>query len=328
MKEIRIGFIGCGSMSYGHLNVLKNMKDVKIVGIFDPNQNNAEKFAEQAGNPVIYKSDRQLIEKENPDGVIINSPHTLHFPQIKLALENRVNVFVEKPAVVNYKESQEVKKLLKKTGKIFVVGYQRHYMDIFLSAKKLLDDKKIGKIVFVSGYLAQDWINIVKKSGRVWRFDPKLSGGGQLTDSGSHFVSMLFYLTGLTPCEVSAFIDYKKMKVDINTAFIVKFKEKVIGSFGILGIDPSFREALLIWGEKGVIKVSAYGENSYVHYNGKQESKPLPLVSSDVKTPAEDFIKCIKKERKPQTPFSVIEKVALLSDKIYQSSKKGTIVKV
>ncbi|MCM8759090.1 MAG: Gfo/Idh/MocA family oxidoreductase [Candidatus Omnitrophica bacterium] len=325
MKEIRIGFLGCGGHSYSHLRNLKAIEYVKVVGVFDPKKENVEKFVKEAGNVEVYESDANLIKKGNLDGVVINSPHTLHFPQIKLALENGVNVLVEKPAVVNYKEAQEVKKLLKKTRKVFVVGYQRHYMSNFLGAKKILDEKKLGKLVFVSGYLAQDWINIVRNTKRVWRFDPKFSGGGQLTDSGSHFVAMLFYLTGLTPTKVASFIDYRKMKVDINTAFIVNFKEKVIGSFGILGIDPSFREALLIWGEKGVIKVSGYGENSYVHYYGKKEPQPIPEVKSEAGSPAADLIACIKGKKKPQTPFEVVEKVALLSDKIYESFRKRKI---
>lgn len=328
MKEIRIGFIGCGGISYGHLRKLKEIKDVKIVGVFDPKKENVEKFIKEAGDVTVYKSDKDLVKNANLNGVIISSPHTFHYPQIKLALENNVNVLVEKPAVVNYKEAQAVKKLLRKAKKAFVVGYQRHYMPLFLGVKKLISEKKIGKIVFVSGFLAQDWINIVRNSGRIWRFDPKFSGGGQLTDSGSHFVAMLFYLTELTPAKVASFIDYRKMKVDINTAFIVSFKENVNGSFGILGMDPSFREALLIWGEKGVIKVSAYGEQSYVHYYGKKEPETIPEVHIETNSPAQDLIECIKGKKEPQTPFSVIEKVALLSDKIYQSFKEGKFVKV
>ncbi len=75
------------------------------------------KFVKEAGGVEIYKSDIDLIKKGNLDGVVINSPHTIHFSQIKLALENGINVLVEKPAVVNYKEAQEVKKILKKPRK-------------------------------------------------------------------------------------------------------------------------------------------------------------------------------------------------------------------
>ncbi|HOL66863.1 MAG TPA: Gfo/Idh/MocA family oxidoreductase [bacterium] len=328
MKEIRVGFIGCGSIAYGHLRKLKSMEGVRVFGVFDPKEENVEKFGQEAGEIEVYRSDRQLVKKGKPDAVVINSPHTFHFSQIKLALENGVHVLVEKPAVVNYREARAVRRLLKKTGRVLVVGYQRHYLGPFLSVRKILQEKKLGKIIFLSGFLAQNWIAGVKKSGRVWRFDPKFAGGGQLTDSGSHFVASLFFMTGLTPAKVFAFIDYHGMKVDINTAFTVSFKEKAIGSFGILGIDPGFREALLIWGEKGVVKVSAAGEDCYVHYTGSPEPEPLPETKVEPDSPAEDLIWCLRGKKQPQTPFEVIEKVALLSDKVYASFQKGKVVKV
>ncbi|MCM8770019.1 MAG: Gfo/Idh/MocA family oxidoreductase, partial [Candidatus Omnitrophica bacterium] len=105
MKEIRVGFIGCGSISYGHLRRLKSLEAVRVFGVFDPKEENVEKFKEEAGEVEVYKSDRELVKKGKPDAVVINSPHTCHFPQIKLALENGVHVLVEKPAVVSYKEA-------------------------------------------------------------------------------------------------------------------------------------------------------------------------------------------------------------------------------
>ena len=43
--EIRIGFIGCGSIAYKHLEVLKNIDGVKITGVFDPDKGNSERFS-------------------------------------------------------------------------------------------------------------------------------------------------------------------------------------------------------------------------------------------------------------------------------------------
>jgi len=324
MKNIKVGFIGCGSISYRHLRQLKEIEGTEIIGGFDPKRENVEKFISRAGEGEIFDNEKDLIE--NVDAVVICSPHTFHLPQIKLALENGVDVLVEKPAVVTHQEAVELKKIIEKTGKKVVVGYQRHYMELPLSVKKIVEEGKIGKIIFVSGFLAQDWINGIKKSGRIWRFDPQLSGKGQLTDSGCHFLGMLFWITGLTPEEVGGFIDFCGGKVDINSSFSVKFKEGVLGNFGILGFDPSFRELMMIWGEKGVIKLSLF-EEPYIHFNDKKEPEEISIVKPEVKTPIEDLIKCIREGKNPETDISVIEKVALLSDKVYESFNKGIIAK-
>lgn len=322
MKSLKIGFIGVGSISYKHLHQIKEIEGVEIRGCFDPKEENVKKFISEAGEVEIFENEEELIK--NVDGVIICSPHKFHFSQIKLSLENGVDVLVEKPAVITYQEAVDLRKLVEETGRKVVVGYQRHYMDLPLSVKKIVQEGKIGKILFISGFLAQNWIKGVTKSGRIWRFDPDLSGKGQLTDSGSHFVGMLFWITGLTPEKVGAFSDFLGKEVDINTAFSVKFRENALGSFGILGVDPSFHEGMMIWGEKGVIKLSL-SENSYIHYNDKKEQEEIPIVQPSVKTPAEDFVRCMREGKEPETDISVIEKVALLSDKIYESFQKGII---
>ncbi|HOV21807.1 MAG TPA: Gfo/Idh/MocA family oxidoreductase [bacterium] len=324
MGKLKIGFIGCGSISYGHLYQIKKIEDVEITGVFDPKKENVNKFLSEAGEGKIFTSEEELIK--NVDAVIICSPHTSHFPQIKTALENGVDVLVEKPAVVNYEEAIKLRKLIEKTGRKVVVGYQKHYMELPLSVKKIIQEGKIGKILFLSGFLSQNWIEGITKSGRIWRFDPKFSGKGQLTDSGSHFISMLFWITSLTPEKVGAFIEFFDKKVDINSSFTVKFKEGALGSFSILGIDPSYREALMIWGEKGLIKLSLFGENSYIHYNGEKEPKKISVSKPTIISPVDDLIKCIRENKEPETDISVIEKVALLSDKIYESFNKEKIV--
>lgn len=329
MKKIRIGFIGCGSISYRHLNYFKNREDVEVVCVFDPNKENVEKFIKYYGKEMrIYESDEEMIKNEKIDGIVICSPHTFHYKQIKISLENGIDVLVEKPAVVEYKEAVSLRKTIEKTGKKVVVGYQRHYLPVINGAREIIRGGKIGKIFFISGYLAQNWYRIkTGKDKRTWRLIPEFAGKGQLTDSGSHFVAMIFYLTDLNIKEVYSYIDFKGEKVDINSNFLVKFKEEATANIGILGQDPSFRECLMIWGENGVIKLSL-SENSYVHYNGEKEPKNIEYDYKGPECAADDLIRCIEKNKEPQTPWEVIEKTALLSDKVYESFFKNKPVKV
>ncbi|MFN4227854.1 MAG: Gfo/Idh/MocA family protein [Candidatus Ratteibacteria bacterium] len=324
---IKIGFIGTGGISYRHLNDLKKIEGVKIVSVIEPNENNFKKFQETYGEKLnLYTDEKEMIEKEKLDGVVICTPHTLHFSQIKIALENGIDVLVEKPAVVSYDEAVEIRRTMEKTGKNVVVAYQRHYMPVFNGAKKILKEK-FGNIIFMSGFLSQYYYEPLSIR-RPWRMDPKLSGKGQLTDSGSHFVALIFFLTNFTPQKVASFIDFKGEKVDMNSAFIVKFKEGAIGSFSILAFDPSFREGLFIWDDKNnVLKLSAT-ENSYVQFKGEKEIKNIEDLEPEVKSPAEDLIECIKRKKQPQTDWKIVENVALLSDLVYKSYFENKILEI
>ncbi|MCM8804789.1 MAG: Gfo/Idh/MocA family oxidoreductase [Candidatus Omnitrophica bacterium] len=328
---IKIGFIGCGDISHRHLNHLKNIPDVKIVSAIEPNEENLKRFEESYGKKLnVYKDEEEMIEKEKLDGVVICSPHTFHFSQIRIALEKGIDVLVEKPAVVTYDEAIKIREIMEKTGKKVVVAYQRHYNPTFNGAKKIIKDK-FGNIIFLSGFLSQLYLEIFKtgKDKRIWRLNPELSGKGQLIDSGSHFVALIFFLTDLTPEKLCAFVDFREEKVDINSAFIVKFKEGAIGNFGILGYDPNWRENLYIWDNKNNLIFISLSEKSYVQFYGEKERKNIEDIEIDVKSPAEDFIKCIKKEKeKPYTSWDIIEKVALLSDMVYESYFKNKLISI
>ncbi|MCM8832542.1 MAG: Gfo/Idh/MocA family oxidoreductase [Candidatus Omnitrophica bacterium] len=324
---IKIGFIGTGGISYRHLNDLKKIKDVKIVSVIESNENNFKKFQEAYGeNLNLYTDQIEMIEKEKLDGVVICTPHTLHFSQIKIALEKGVDVLVEKPAVVTYDEAVEIRKIIEKTGKRVVVAYQRHYMPVFNGAKKILKEK-FGNIIFISGFLSQYYYESLSIR-RPWRLDPKLSGKGQLTDSGSHFVDLIFFLTNFTPEKIASFIDFRGEKVDMNSAFIVKFKEGAIGSFGILAFDPSFREGLFIWDDRNNVLKLSTNENSYVQFKGEKEIKEIEFFEPEVKSPAEDLIECIKRGKKPHTDWEIVEKVSLLSDMVYKSYFENKILEI
>ena len=50
------------------------------------------------------------VYSQNPDGVIVSSPHTYHFEHAKTALENGCHVLVEKPMVTETQEACDLSK--------------------------------------------------------------------------------------------------------------------------------------------------------------------------------------------------------------------------
>ena len=125
----------------------------------------------------------------------------------------------------------------------------------------------------------------------------------------------------MTPEKVFSFIDFKDLKVDVNTSFNVKFKEGAIGSFLILGEDPLWRMSMRIWGENGVIEMDENAElrEGYVQFKGREGKEKIEYKNCQVNNPAEDLIECIRKGKQPETSFEVIEKTAYLSDEIYKN---------
>ena len=52
------------------------------------------------------KNDVDIVKPENSDWIVISTPNDLHFEQVEYWLEQKKNVFCEKPLSLNYKSAE------------------------------------------------------------------------------------------------------------------------------------------------------------------------------------------------------------------------------
>ena len=81
----------------------------------------------------------------------------------------------------------------KKRGRIVKVGFNHRFHPAIARAKALADDGRIGALLFIRGRYGH--------GGRIgyekeWRFDPEISGGGELIDQGSHLIDLSRWFLG------------------------------------------------------------------------------------------------------------------------------------
>src|SRR5439155_841306 len=109
------------------------------------------------------------------DGVVLVTPHTLHYPQAKAALEQGLHVLVEKPMVTSSEHAYDLWKTVKRTKKLLGITFQSPYTAEFGYLAKARDAGKLGKVQLIAGWVAQDWLRFTTGT---WRQQPKLAGGG------------------------------------------------------------------------------------------------------------------------------------------------------
>ena len=129
---LKVGVFGVGHLGKYHLNNWKEIKDIELIGFYDPSGENAEQVVEQ------YKLKRftninKLIEA--CDAVDIVAPTTLHFELCKAAILKSKHVFVEKPLANTMDEAREIVKLVKEANIKFQVGHVERFNPAFLSLK-------------------------------------------------------------------------------------------------------------------------------------------------------------------------------------------------
>lgn len=122
--------------------------------------------------------------------VVISTPVRTHYALTRAALEHGKHVLVEKPLALSTAESDELVALAAAKQRTLMVGHTFEYNPAVLKIKELIEQGEIGDVF----YIYSNRVNL----GRVQR-DVNV-----LWSIAPHDISILLYLLGAMPTEVSA----------------------------------------------------------------------------------------------------------------------------
>lgn len=275
-KEIKIGFIGCGSIvEWAHLPVLTGpdivipdqfelgkympYKDKKIQATFIPRvvalcdirRDRVNMLGDRYNIKRRYTSYQTMLDNENLDALGITAGHKCNVKIIPQAVERGLHIFVEKPMTGTLREALEIQRILKDKRIIFQVGFMRRFYYGYRTAKRLLGSE-LGQVEALHA--------------RFWSGDRN-----DLLNNGIHIFDIIQFLGG-TVKETYA------RSFDDNVVAIVQFESGAIGSLFLTGridITPgvwhSIHERVEVIGGKNRVLVVENGRR--VHISG--EGSPL-----------------------------------------------------
>lgn len=131
---LRVGVFGVGHLGKFHLNNWKEIYGVKIVGFFDPNNDNANQVIEQYGLK-RYMDEEKLMDACDIIDVITPTDH--HFSICMQAIRKGKHVFVEKPLAHTIKEGRDLVSMVKEANIKMQVGHVERFNPAFLAIKDL-----------------------------------------------------------------------------------------------------------------------------------------------------------------------------------------------
>ena len=121
--------------------VQQDLKGVELVACADIRPNGPGFRGEIRGK--AHDSMEAMLEGEQLDVVHLCTPHYLHTPMVKLAVERGLHVFTEKPPVINWEQWRQFQELAKgPCGWVFV---QNRYNQSVGMLKDILASGKAGK---------------------------------------------------------------------------------------------------------------------------------------------------------------------------------------
>jgi hypothetical protein len=161
--DIRLGFIGMGRQSMFLMNGFIKIPGVKVIAgcdVYGIKRKRFEKrvnaFYAQAGKEVkveTYEKFEDLLARRDIDAVVIAVPDHSHARLAIAACKAGKDVYLEKPMTFTIREGQELRKVVRETGRILGIGSQQRSDPNFQHAVKLVHEGQLGNISLVNAYV-------------------------------------------------------------------------------------------------------------------------------------------------------------------------------
>ena len=188
MKEIKIGFIGCGGNANGHMNQLAGIEGARVVAVCDLQVERAQSAAEKH-KADSYTAHQALLERDDLDAVYLSLPVFAHGQPELDVIERGLPFLVEKPVAINMDIAREVEAAVSNAGLLTCVGYQLRYLGSTKITQQILQGRTINMIV------GKYWCSTGHGDPNAWLRQMNKSGG-QLVEQATHTIDMMRYMGG------------------------------------------------------------------------------------------------------------------------------------
>ena len=189
MEKLKCGVVGLGRIGWcSHCKEIDGRDDTELICVIDPVAERREE-AIKTFKTRAFPTMEEAIKNFHLDLLVIASPSNFHFEQTVKALNNGINVLVEKPMAATLKEVDEMIATSKKKGKVLAVNQKHRFMAYYIQLREILDSGILGKVYRIlyrsySFSRRNDWQSL------------KRMGGGTLSNTGPHGVDMLLGILG------------------------------------------------------------------------------------------------------------------------------------
>ena len=139
---LKLGIIGTSSISHHFVEAAHTSRKFQLGAVYSRKIETAEKFVEQYQGVKLFDQLNDFFN-DSFDVVYIASPNSLHFSQAKMALSAGKHVILEKPAVTQPQEWQDLVETAQENQCFIFEAARNYHEEAFTIIKNFLADKQI-----------------------------------------------------------------------------------------------------------------------------------------------------------------------------------------
>ena len=256
-KKYRVAIVGCGGISNAHGNAWRNLPEIEIVGACDEKFESLARFATEYEVQNTYNDLRQMLEKQQPDVLVIATWPSSHLKNVLEAVRCGVKgILVEKPIAVNATQLEQMIQVTERADILLMEAFMYRHHPLTLAVKQKIEDGAIGDVRY-----ARSTFSTGLTDRQNWRLRGDL-GGGAVMDLGCYCINIIRYLVGREPQSVWATGKFEPINNVWETLIgTLDFGDGVTGQFDC-SFGWTWRESYEVAGTEGTLFVQSAWGNS------------------------------------------------------------------
>ncbi len=285
--------IGVGNIGFRHAQLIQANPSAQLSAICDVNParlNEAHVVLNQ--NSLVTTTDfEEVLQIPEVQIIHICTPNNLHAPMTIAALNAGKHVVCEKPMALSTRDCDAMIAAALNNNKYLFVVKQNRYNPPVVAVKQLLLKQGLGQIhqVVVNCFWNRNDAYYQKPS---WRGTKKQDGGCLFTQF-SHFIDILYYLTGDADC-LSGYVQnathQHSIEFEDSGAFLLKSHEQqavITVNFNICAFGQNMEGSITLLGSEGAVKIGGQYLNTLDYW--LVNNYPKPELQTIVQQQANDY---------------------------------------
>jgi predicted dehydrogenase len=285
---VNAAVVGTGYIGPLHLEALRRIGGVCVVGVCDANQELARRTAEKHHIPKVYRDYAELLDDDAVEVVHVCSPNRLHYPMNRSAIERGKHILSEKPLAMTAAEADDLAELADRHRIVTGVNFCYRYYPVVLEMALRIRRGDAGVVRMATGSWFQDWLSW--PTDWSWRLERSQGGESNIAaDLGSHWFDLVQFATGLRVTEVMADfatllpirrkptrqvlafekvtdVPYEEVNVDLEEYAAIIFRLSN-------GAPGSFTTCQAAIGRKSDTEFQVYGSTTSLAWNHKRSNE-------------------------------------------------------
>jgi len=202
----------------GFLSSAAKRADIQIVGIAEPDQQLAHRYADQfkLDSRLLYTDLDQMLAAVKPQAILAYTNTRDHRRVVEIAARHHIPVMMEKPLAVSVDDALAMKRAADAGHIPVLVNYETTWYPNNAAIYKLLQDGALGdirKVVIHDGHNGPKEIGVPPEF-LDWLTDPVRNGAGALFDFGCYGADLTTWLMhGEAPTTVTAVLQTMKPQI-------------------------------------------------------------------------------------------------------------------